>query len=193
MTYQTLVNFDRLASDTILSTAEKSYIADEVYTLLYKTYANVKGGLHFSSVDELIAKTSLWRVIYLDGSIVGVIIYKAKRGLKMVALAICNALNHTFRTHIKTMISHIFKISFRNSWMEVSEGAEKFILKIGGEKFILSNTLAPQLIAKNILSLDSDGIHYYREINGVVKRKVIIGTVKRKNILKDSICLVNYI
>ncbi len=176
MNYENLVEFDRLESDIISSVAEMSYIADDVYVLLQKTYANVKGGLHFLSPDELISKTSQWRVLYLDGNLVGVIIYKAKRGLKMVAMAISDALDYSFRTHIKTMLSHIFQISFRNSWMEVSEGAEKFILKIGGEKFILSNTLAPQLTAKNILSLDSDGIHYYREINGVIKRKLIIGT-----------------
>ena len=180
MNYENLVEFDRLESDVISSMAEKSYIADEVYVLLYKAYANVKGGLHFFSPDELISKTSQWRVLYLDSNIVGVIIYKAKRGLKMVAMAISDTLNYAFRTHIKTMLSHIFKISFRNSWMEVSEGAEKFILCIGGEKFIMSNTIASKLTAKNILSLDSDGIHYYREINGVVKRKVIIGTINQQ-------------
>jgi len=178
MTYQTLINFNRLESEIISSTAEKSYIADEVYSLLFKAYRHVKGGLHFLSPDELISKTSQWRVLYLDCNIVGVIIYKAKRGLKMVAMAISDSLDYSLRTHIKTMLSHIFQISFRNSWMEVSEGAEKFILKVGGEKFIISNTLAFQLTKKNILSLDNDGIHYYREINGVIKRKLIIGTFK---------------
>jgi len=178
MTYQTLTNFERLESDTISSIAEKSYIADEVYALLLSAYANVKGGLHFASVDELISQTSQWRVIYLDGDIVSVIIYKAKRGLKMVAMAISDTLDYSLRTHIKTMLRYIFRLTFRNSWMEVSEGAERFILKVAGERFIISNTLAEQLTGKKILALDDDGIHYYREINGVVKRKIIIGTFK---------------
>jgi len=182
MTYQTLTNFERLATDTISSMAEKSYIADEVYSLLLKAYANVKGGLHFESADELISKTSEWRVVYLDGNIVGAIIYKAKKGLKMVAMAISDTLNYAFRTHIKTMLSYIFRLSFRNSWMEVSEGAERFILRVGGERFIMPNTLASNLTGKNILSLDDDGVHYYREINGVIKRKIIIGT------FQNSIC-----
>ena len=76
MNYENLVAFDRLESDIITSTAEKSYIANEVYALLYKAYASVKGGLHFVSPDELLSKTSQWRVIYLDGNIVSVIIYK---------------------------------------------------------------------------------------------------------------------
>jgi len=178
MKYDNLVAFGRLESDVVVSMVEKSYIADDVYTLLYKAYSTVKGGLHFVSPDELISKTSQWRVLYLDGNIVGVIIYKAKRGLKMVAMAICDTLNYSLRSHIKTMLSHIFKITFQNSWMEVSEGAEKFILKVGGERFLIPNTFASKLTDKNILSLDSDGIHYYREINGVIKRKVIIGTFR---------------
>jgi len=178
MKYENLVAFGMLESDVVVSMAEKSYIADDVYLLLHQAYTHVKGGLHFRSPDELISKTSQWRVLYLDGNIVGVIIYKAKRGLKMVAMSISDALDYSFRTHVKTMLSHIFQNTFRNSWMEVSEGAEKFILYVGGDKFLLSNTLASQLTAKNILSLDDDGIHYYREINGVIKRKVIIGTFR---------------
>jgi len=176
MTYQTLVNFDRLESDTVCSTVEKSYIADEVYALLLESYAHVKGGLHFISPDELIAKTSQWKLVYLDNTIVGVMIYKAKRGLKMVAMAISAGLNFSFRKHIKMMLSQLFQRSFRNSWMEVSEGAERFVLKVGGARFILSNTLASELTGKKISAVDSDGVHYYREINGVMKRKLMIGT-----------------
>jgi len=178
MTYKNLVSLGLLESDIILSVAEKSYIVDDVYSLLSKTYANVKGGLLFATPDELISKTSKWQIIYLDGEIVGAIIYKAKRGLKMVAMAISDSLDYSFRTHIKRMLSEIFRITFRSSWMEVSEGAEKFILGVGGTRFLISNSLAHQLTAKEILSLDSDGVHYYREINGIIKRKVIIGTVK---------------
>jgi hypothetical protein len=178
MRYENLVTLGRLEEDILLSMAEKSYIADDVYTLLSNAYANVKGGLHFASPDELLSKTSLWKVIYLDSHIVGAIIYKSKRGLKMVAMAICDSINYTLRTHIKTMLSHIFQKSFRNSWMEVSECAEKFILHVGGDKFLVKNTLASQLTAKNILSLDNNGTHYYRKINGVIKRKVMIGTFK---------------
>ena len=178
MTYQTLITSDRLTSDTITSTVEKSYIADEVYALLLQAYSSVKGGLHFVSVDELIVKTAQWRVIYLDDTIAGVIIYKAKRGSKMVAMAISDTLNYSLRTHVKSMLSYIFKITFGTTWMEVSEGAERFVLKVGGEKFLLSNTLAANLTGKEILSLDDDGYHYYREINGVIKRKVILGKTR---------------
>ncbi len=180
MKYDNLVFCGRLESDTISSIVEKSYIVEDVYSLLLQSYSNVKGGLHFANPIELISKTSQWRVIYLDNTIVGVIIYKAKKGLKMVAMGISNSLEYNLRKHIKSMLSSIFRLTFRNSWMEVSEGAERFILGIGGDRFIMPNSYASSLTGKDILKLDDDGLHYYREINGVIKRKLIIGTFKKQ-------------
>ena len=71
MKYENLVAFGRLESDVVVSMVEKSYIADDVYLLLHQAYTHVKGGLHFASPEELISKTSQWRVLYLDGNIVG--------------------------------------------------------------------------------------------------------------------------
>ena len=96
----------------------------------------------------------------------------------MVALGVASFLNKKSKSIVKTMLSHIFQLSFANTWMEVSEGVEKFILKHGGERFLIKNTFASQLTGKTILSLDDDGYHYKREINGVIKTKVMIGTIK---------------
>ena len=76
------------------------------------------------------------------------------------------------------MFSHIFKLTFANTWMEVSEGVEKFIIKNGGHNFIKKNSLVSQYIDKQIFSLHDDGFHYEREINGVLKSKIIVGTIK---------------
>ena len=178
MNYKTLVDFEILKNETISSTFEKSLIADDVFNLLKEAYRDVKGGLHFSSVDDLLSKTSVWKIIYFQSSIVGVIIYKSKRGLKMVALGLSVTIDKFVSKHTKTMLSYIFKITFKNSWMEVSEGAERFIIKNGGGKYILPNTLAKNLTGKEILEFCEDGYHYKREINGVIKTKLIIGNPK---------------
>ena len=178
MNYTNLTSLEILKTEDIKSVAERAFIADEVFELLSVAYANVRGGLLFSSADELVMNTSVWRVIYFQSTIVGVVIYKAKRGLKMVALALANNLTKPIKKHTKTMLSYLFKVTFSNSWMEVSEGAERFILGIGGDRFIMPNSYASSLTGKDILDLDDDGLHYYREINGVVKRKLIIGTFK---------------
>lgn len=178
MKYDNLLLTDTLQSEEIDFTCEKSFIVDDVFAILEDAYKNVKGGLGFKSRDELITKTSLWRVIYLNDTIVGVVIYKAKRGLKMVALGIATFLNKISTSHVKIKLITIFKNSFATSWMEVSEGVERFVLKNGGDKFVVNNTLATMFTGKEILSLNPNGYHYTREINGVVKSKLIVGTVK---------------
>ena len=47
--------------------------------------------------QDLLKNTSIWKVIYLDNNIIGVLIYKAKYGLKMVACAI----NETYKNIAK--------------------------------------------------------------------------------------------
>ena len=178
MNYANLTLLDILKTENITSTHERAYIADDVFELLSSAYANVKGGLLFSSIDELILKTSMWRVIYFQSTIVGVVIYKAKRGLKMVALALSTNLNKPMQKYAKTMLSYLFKITFNTTWMEVSEGAEKFIVSNGGEKYFVPNHLASKLTGKEILGYCKDGYHYTREINGVLKTKVIVGKPK---------------
>ena len=178
MNYTNLTSLEILKTEDIKSVAERAFIADEVFELLSVAYANVRGGLLFSSADELVMNTSVWRVIYFQSTIVGVVIYKAKRGLKMVALALANNLTKPIKKHTKTMLSYLFKVTFSNSWMEVSEGAERFIIQNGGERYLVSNTLASKLTGKDILGYCDDGYHYKREINGVIKTKVIIGKPK---------------
>lgn len=177
MNYKNLTQLGLLQTEEIISTSEKVFIVDEVFAILKDAYKDVKGGLHFICEDDLISKTDLWRVIYLDENIVGVIIYKAKQGLKMVALGIAN-ISRTTKLFVKTMLTSIFNLTFNTSWMEVSESVERFILNIGGDMFFINNSLAGKLIGKDIVSLDANGYHYKREILGVVKTKVMIGTVK---------------
>ena len=176
MNYNNLVSMGILQSENISSYREKAFIVDDIFTILQDAYRDVKGGLNFKNRDDLISTTALWKVIYLNENIVGVVIYKAKKGLKMVALGISSYLSKQSSSFTKAMLSYIFKHTFANTWMEVSEGVEKFIIKNGGENFFVKNTLAHQLTHKEILSLDDDGYHYVRMINGIKKRKIIIGT-----------------
>jgi hypothetical protein len=61
--------------------------------------------------------------------------------------------------------------------MELSEAAERFVLKLGGDKYIFPNHIAEKLLGKEI-NLANDGIHYTREIMGVRKEKILLGTVR---------------
>lgn len=178
MKYEHLVLWETLHTETVNCSAERAYLADEIFTMLQNAYQNVQGGLHFSSADELVSKTAVWKVIYYQENIVGVVIYKAKRGLKMVALALSNKLDRSLRKHTKTMLSYLFKVTFNNTWMEVSESAERFIVTNGGAKYFISNQYAQKLTGKEIITICADGYHYQRVVNGVLKTKVMVGNPK---------------
>ena len=179
MKFETLVSMESLVSENITTMFEKSFIADEVFQVLTDSYKNVKGGLHFKNVDELILKTSSWQLIYFEERVVGAIIYKAKKGLKLVALGVSTFVPKNVRENVKKLLALTLKESFRKVWMEVSEGFEKFVLNIGGDKFMVKNRFASTLTGKTIIKLGDNGFHYSREVvDGVIKSKVIIGTPK---------------
>lgn len=71
MNYNNLTQLGLLQTEEIISTCEKVFIVDDVFAILNDAYKDVVGGLHFTCKDDLINKTDLWRVIYLDENIVG--------------------------------------------------------------------------------------------------------------------------
>jgi len=152
---------------------EKELYINSVWEVLSKAYEGVKGGLFFSSKKELITSTVLWQVILHKNKVVGVTIYKAKHGLKLVALAIDNKMKEI----AKSALSKVIRADFKKCWMELSEAAERFVMKLGGDKYILPNHLVSAVINKEV-GLVSDGIHYVRNIMGEEKEKVLLGTVK---------------
>ena len=159
---------------------EKVLYADEVYSLLKESYKDVKGGLLFQNINDLVESTGNWDLIFFDSKVVGAIIYKAKKGFKMVALGISKHIDRRISTCVKSMLTVFCRSIFKFSWMEVSEGAEKFFMKNGASNYLIPNTFAKQLLTdKNIIELCDDGYHYKREIKkGVIKTKVLIGNPK---------------
>ena len=171
MNLKTLEYADIIYVEEVKKLEDKILIVDDIFAILEKAYSNIKGGLHFKNKDDLLLSTDLWRVIYMDTEPIGVIIYKAKSGLKMVALG----LSDKFRKEAKAILSRVLRETLSRTWMEVSEGMEKFMLKLGCEKFFVPNIYAAKLTKKDILKLCDDGYHYIREINGIAKKKVIVG------------------
>jgi hypothetical protein len=128
--------------------------------------------LNFSDKYDLLENTSIWKVIYFDNNIIGILVYKAKHGLKMVACAI----NENYKNIAKKRLISIFKKNFSKTWMEISEGLERFILNISvAKRFIINNSNAKDILNKSI-QLCNDQFHYIRQINGVNKTKILVGT-----------------
>jgi hypothetical protein len=72
---------------------------------LSDAYANVKGGLNFESKQDLIDSNGEWKVVFSGKNIIAITIYKAKNGLKLVAMAT----NKLFKSIAKKALIKLIK------------------------------------------------------------------------------------
>lgn len=144
----------------------------KVWALLKEAYKNVKGGLHFNSIEQLINTTAQWKVIVVNNEVIAVTVYKAKKGLKIAAFA-CAKIKDA-----KDSLARLITKELKTAWIEVSERAENFVLKYcDGSKYIIPNNEAKTILNKSI-SLCSDGLHYVRTIQNIRKEKLLLGTIQ---------------
>ncbi len=157
---------------TVSNFVDKAMYVDRIWEILKESYAQVKGGFLYKSKKELLATTSSWKLIYYKNEIVAVLIYKDKVGKKIVAFG-------RDKKYGKFSIKNLaitLESSLHYAWMEVSDQAEEFILKYCNvHHLLLHQSKACELLHKPILPLE-DGYHYLREIAGIKKSKLIIGS-----------------
>ena len=158
---------------TVHENKEKMTYIHEVWNILNEGYKKVVGGLHFKSKYDLIIKTHSWKVVCYKGEVIAVTVYKVKRGLKLVALS---AGEH-FRDIAVAALRRVLKRDLKHCWMELSEAAERFVMSLGGAKYILPVYIAEKVLEKEIHPAE-DGAHYIRTIMGIKKEKVLLGTIK---------------
>ena len=148
----------------------------KVWDLLCAAYKDVVGGLHFESVDAMFNETQTWEVLHDRGQVLAILLYKQKHGNKIIALGVTD--QESLRSKAVAKLAEIIRQRLLTAWIEVSEKAEAFVLRNGGESHRISNCYASQLTGKSILSLENDGFHYVRVICGIQKAKIIVGTPK---------------
>ena len=147
-------------------------VADEVWDILQLSYAKMPGGFATAAtIDDLLDKSSLWKVVTRGGHPTAVIIYKDQYGRKTIASGTDGTPQGKKDFHMIRLDDHHFK----RSWAEVS-GAIEHIMKKTGAKPILAK-FAHVLTHKEILEYNDDGFHYTREIGGDLHEKIIYGSV----------------
>lgn len=145
----------------------------QVWALLVQAYSKVEGGLNYPSLKDLVQSSAEWKVVLLNNQVVAVTVYKAKKGFKLVAMAASPSKKEEGRQGLIDIISH----DLSHRWMELSDAAESFVMKrCGGDRYLISNELANELLEREVLPADTN-YHYFREIQKVKKKKVLLGTV----------------
>lgn len=158
--------------DTTVSGAAEPHL-QALWALLKASYAQVAGGLHYASAEALLEQTPHWRLALHDGQLVAAAVYKAKKGLKLSALGIADSYREVGRAGLQ----QILREDLGHSWMEVSEGAERFVFKTcEAQRYLIPNSQVPELLERDDIEPAADGFHYYRRICGLHKRKIALGT-----------------
>lgn len=153
--------------------ATKQRYAQEVWDLLQGSYSSVPGGFGTAaSIDELIEKSSLWKIVTRNGHVTAVGIYRDQLGRKSIAAGT----DGTRQGKMDYMMIKNADVKFERAWAEVS-GAPEALMKRAG-LHPLPNRFAALLTGKEILELNSDGVHYTRLIGGEPHEKIIYGSVK---------------
>lgn len=146
---------------------------DEIWDILTKSYEPIGGFKSAKSKEDLIAKTGLAKLVKRGGKIVAVKIYKDELGRKSIAAGTDGSMQG--KEGLIKMSEEDIKMN--RAWGEYSGAMEHIMLKKGGVP--IPNTMASALLGKPIESLDDDGYHYTREIQGELHKKIMIGDVNK--------------
>ena len=157
---------------TLKRDTERLRHIDRVWELLEEGYKDVKGGLFFSSKENLLKTTAQWKVIMCCNKIIAVTIYKVKKGLKLVAMSASKAVE--YKKIAISALAKLIKKDLRTCWMELSEAAERFVMKFASN-YAIKNSSVAKIIEKEII-LSADGVHYFRTIKNINKEKILLGT-----------------
>lgn len=153
--------------------SSKLKVADLIWDMLQKSYAKVPGGFGTAaSIDELIEKSALWKVVTRNGVPTAVLIYRDQFGRKSIA----SGTDGSKQGKMDYMMLRNADIVHNRAWGEVSGAPEKILVKMGCKPILAK--FAPMLTHKEIIAYNDDGFHYTRLIAGEPHEKIIFGVVE---------------
>jgi hypothetical protein len=173
----------------------KNQYKKQVWELLQSSYAKNGGliGNGFQSMETMVQKIPMWKMVINNGTVEAVVLYKDKGGRKSVALG------STGSPYAKKAISNLFPAELQRSYGEKSKSALGALMKIVPWSVLEPYAKTPAQVKKvskdSITSLkDFKGTlpddakatlakfpvlrpyGYFREIGGKLSFKVMIGT-----------------
>ena len=173
----------------------KNQYKKQVWDLLQSSYAKNGGlmGSGFQSMEIMVQKIPMWKMVINNGTVEAVVLYKDKGGRKSVALG------STGSPYAKKAISNLFPAELQRSYGEKSKSALGALMKIvpwsvlepyaktpAQVKKVSKDTITSLKDFKGTLPDDAKATltkfpvlqpyGYFREIGGKLSFKVMIGT-----------------
>lgn len=179
--------------------SERELLADDIFHFIDSTYDEIGGFKSFKDMDRFISDSYLWYITYdgvqpdsLDefdiGKVLVISVFRKNHGMKMVGFASnlfpdlkrkSDEYMHQ-REKVQYAIPQHIKFISKIGWAEVSDRLESWFHKVLGWQGIIDpELLRDNQVFKNI-SVDLDGLHYYRSLRNGEKpiQKIAYGTIK---------------
>ncbi len=182
-----LVEFKTLLTERVVNlhnNETKLKYGQQVWDVLQKSYENIGGFRTASSLEELMVKSAMWKIVIRHNHVSAVQIYRDQFGRKSIALGS----DGTRQGKLDAFMMLNENVKMGRSWSEVSGAVEKLVAKLGMKP--IPSQFAELLTKHNILSYNPDGFHYSRFIEGHPHEKIMYGTCQLNHSdikkLKDS-------
>lgn len=162
---------------------KKKYLKD-VEKILSISYGNIGGPVNISSYEELLEPKYFWKLNKRNGKIVALCIYKVSNGGRKISLCGCDGTPEG-KERLYALLGEDVTQEARKTWGEFS-GAIEHIYKDKLGATIIPNYVAKEILnklGKDVISLNPDGVHYTRIINGNEVEKVMLGNVPQEDSL----------
>jgi hypothetical protein len=158
---------------------EKAPYAETVWDILQQAYGAIGGFKGAASAEELVHTPGLWKLSRRNGKIVAVALYKDMYGRKAIAFGTDGSIDG--KRDFYNLRDEDLKLN--RMWVEASGAIEKVLLKAGARP--VPAKYASSLTGKEILSINPDGFHYTRLLQGHPYEKIIFGFVDVTQDLAD--------
>jgi hypothetical protein len=168
-------SYNKLLLERFINLQSKEEISkylDTIWDIMQLSYKPIGGFQSASSKEDLLSKVAFAKLVRKDNKIIAAALYKDKLGRKAIAAG-SDGTDEGKRA-VKQILYEDVKL--KRAWGEFSGAAEAIMLKNGG--IPIPNSMAEDILGKEILSKDADGYHYTRLIQGEPHKKIIIGNVE---------------
>lgn len=160
---------------TVTNNNDMNKYVNIVWDMLQDAYKEIGGFLTAKTKDELIKKSSLWKMVRRNGKILAVKIYTSKKGGRKSIACATNGTPEGKDALYSILKEDIKMMDQRQAWAEVSGKMEHLYNKFGGV-VVPSKYIQDILADKEIFNQKDDG-HYSRNIKGEPHEKIIYGWI----------------
>lgn len=139
-------------------------------------------------MHDYLADKYFWKLVRTDGKIIAALIYKLDGDNRKYNVGGTDGTS-AGKAALRQMLADDIVLYDRGAYGEVSEAIEHIYIDVLGGK-VIPNKVAQYILKdrfnKEVLSLNSDGRHYIRMINGKPTEKVRVGNIPAEYLSLDQ-------